>query len=77
MKLQKLGKWVFFGIFENDLYLELNYLFLYMKIYDMDCSTIFSPHLIEILEKADYISILLEIEKGFPQINFIKLYHEM
>ena len=48
-----------------------------MKIYDMDCSTIFSPHLIEILEKADYISILLKIEKGFPQINFIKLYHEM
>ena len=43
----------------------------------MDCSTIFSPHLIEILEKYDYISILLKIEKGFPQINLIKLYHEM
>ena len=39
--------------------------------------TIFSSHLIEILEKADYILILLKTEKGFPHINFFKLYHEM
>ena len=29
--------------------------------------------LIDILEKADYRLMLLKIEKGFPQINFIKL----
>ena len=33
--------------------------------------------LIDILEKADYSSMLLKIEKGFPQINFIKLCHDM
>ena len=43
----------------------------------MDCSTIFLLILIEILEKADYISILLKTEKGFPQIIFIKLYYDM
>ena len=37
----------------------------------------FSSHLIEILEKADYKSILLKIEKIFPQIIFIKLYYDM
>ena len=37
----------------------------------------FTPYLIYILEKADYISKLLKIEKGFPQIIFIKLYHDM
>ena len=36
----------------------------------------FTPHLKDILEKkADYISMLLKI--GFPQIIFIKLYHDM
>ena len=28
-------------------------------------------------KKADYISILLKIEKGFPKINLINLHHEM
>ena len=37
----------------------------------------FTPHLIDIFEKADYISMLLKIEKGFPKIIFIKLYHDM
>ena len=27
----------------------------------------------DILEKADYRLMLLKMEKGFPQINFIKL----
>ena len=48
-----------------------------MKIVWYGLFNFFSIHLIEILENADYISMLLKIEKGFPQINFIKLYHEM
>ena len=47
-----------------------------MKTDDMDCSTIFPSFNIN-LGKSDYISILLKIEKVFPQINFIKLHHDM
>ena len=48
-----------------------------MKIVWYGLFNYFSPHLIEILEKADYISMLLNVEKGFPQINLIKPYHEI
>ena len=48
-----------------------------MKIVWYGLFNYISPHLREILDKVDYISILLKIEKGFPKISFIKLYHDM